>query len=481
MTAVLRRDNVLLAALLLVQVMLLVWLAGIMRTPRAALAVMGAVTAAFLAPTAMGQTLTRVRALIGHLRWWHGLWALLFCSDFVFRVRDIQSIEDNPLDGWALYRVALVGIAGLVLVWRFMLHRGGWLRSLFSGLLLGMAAFPLAGLISTGWSVYPSWTIYKSVELLIDIAVCAAAVAAAGRPEGLKSLFDWTWVLLAVVQCSVWVGAVAAPGSALEPAQGMLHFALAGVMPALSSNGVGHIAALLAVVALSRLLRRDGASHGGVLIYALILTTSVATLVLSQTRSALVGFAAGAVLVLLLSGRMLIVFSLTVIVAMLLLATAAESTFLEYFRRGQDAVMFGSLSGRMDWWSFAWQRFMERPLTGFGAFAGGRFATLAEMGDQSTSSVHNTYLEALLGLGAEGILPLLICLAGTWWRLLGSFASRTASVAEERPCLEAAGVLAVLTVRSMFTTDLIWHPALPWLLVLGLAELLRREWSGRSV
>jgi O-antigen ligase len=462
MTAILRRDNVLLAALLLLQAMLLVWLTGMMSAPQAALVVTGAAAAAVLAPLVIGQAWARIRTLASHLSWWHGLWALLFCSDFVFRVRDVQSIQDNPLDAWALYRVGLVGLVGFVLLWRLLTHRGEWLQSLFTGLLLVMAAFPLAGLISTGWSVYPSWTLYKSVELLIDISVCAAAVAAAGSPDGLKSLFDWTWFLFALIQCTVWVGALVAPARALQPATGMLHVQLAGVMPDLSSNGVGHIAALLAVVALSRLLRREGT-----LLYGLLFASSVATMLLSQTRSALLGFAVGALLVLLLSGRVLIVFSAAVAAVIVLLATSAGPTFIEYFRRGQNAEMFDSLSGRMDWWSFAWQRFMERPFTGFGAFAGGRFAALAEMGDQTTSSVHNTYLEAILGLGVMGVLPVLICLGGTWWRLLKSFASHTS--------LEAIGVLAVLTVRSVFTTDLIWHPALPWLLVLALAELLRRE------
>ena len=463
MTAILRRDHFLLAALLIAQATLLVWLTGLMSAPQAALVVMGAAAAATFAPAALGQTFARIRTLAGHLSWWHALWALLFCSDFVFRVRDVQSIEDNPLDAWALYRVALVGVCGFVLLWRLVTRHGEWLQSLFSGLLLVMAAFPLAGLISTGWSVYPSWTLYKSIELLIDIAVCAAAIAAAGGSLGLKSLFDWTWILFALIQCSVWVGALVAPALALQPASGMLHFQLAGVMPDLSSNGVGHIAALLAVVALSRL----AASRGNALIYAPMLAASLATLVLSQTRSALIGFAAGAVLVLLLSGRMLVLFALSIMAAMTLLATSAGSDFLEFFRRGQSAEMFASLSGRMDWWNFAWQRFLERPLLGFGAFAGGRFAALAEMGDSLTSSVHNTYLEAILGLGVAGIVPLIACLAASWWRLLRS---RTTPLA-----IEAVGVLAVLTVRSVFTTDLIWHPALPWLLVLGLAELLRRE------
>jgi exopolysaccharide production protein ExoQ len=181
------------------------------------------------------------------------------------------------------------------------------------------------------------------------------------------------------------------------------------------------------------------------------------------------------VLVLILSRRLGVVLTIVYVCVVLLLATSAESTFWTYFQRGQDAELLGSLSGRTTWWSFAWARFLERPLTGYGAFAGGRFAALAEMGDESTSSVHNTYLEAILGIGILGIVPLLICLLGTWWRMLKLFLSRTTTDLLRNIGLEAAGVLMVITVRSFFTTDLIWHPALPWLLVLGFGELLRRQ------
>jgi O-antigen ligase len=139
--------------------------------------------------------------------------------------------------------------------------------------------------------------------------------------------------------------------------------------------------------------------------------------------------------------------------------------------------MLESLSGRTNWWSFAWQRFLERPFMGYGAFAGGRFAALAEMGDQSTSSVHNTYLEAILGIGILGPVPLLICLTAAWRRLL-TFLFSMANDVRRSLALEAAGVLTVITVRSVFTTELIWHPALPWLLIIGYSQLLGPKKEG---
>ncbi len=474
MTSALRREFVLLAAIVLMSAAALVWLGNSYSATAAAGLVMGGAVGVVLVPAIVLQAWARVRNLGKSLHWWHWIWAFLFLSELVFRQRDAQTLRDDPLDAWAIYRVSLVGLSGLVLMWRVMTRRLDWLLSLSSGLMLAMAAYPLAGILSTAWSVFPTWTAYRSIEFLVDVAVIAAAIAAVGTPDNMRSLFNWNWLLLYLLQASVWVGAIVAPEKAWFATPGSIRLQLNGVVPDIAANGVGHIAAILAIVALSRLLTQSAKPRSGFL-YWLMLATSLATLVMAQTRSALTGFIAAAVLVLLLSGRLLTLLATAYGMAVLLLATSAESTFLAYFRRGQDTQEWTSLSGRTTWWSFAWSRFLERPFTGFGAFAGGRFAALVEMGDQSTSSVHNTYLEAILGIGILGIVPLLICIVGTWWTLLKAFLSRTASGLRHSLNLEATGVLMVVTVRSVFTTDLIWHAALPWLLVLGYAELLRRE------
>ena len=474
MTLALRREFAVLGLLVLLQAVTLIWLGDVFSAGAAAMILAGILISGIVLPAAGAHAWCGFRRLIQGFRWWHWLWGLLFFSDLTFRERDFQNVRDNPLDGWALYRVTLVGLVGTVLLWRAVTRRGQWLGSLFSGTVLIMAAFPLVGILSTAWSVYPAWTLYKSIELLIDISVLAAALAAAGTAGNLKTLFDWNWLLLAGLQATVWMGAAIWPGEALARGVGTLGFQVAGVIPSIASNGVGHIAAILSIVALARMLG-PGATRGRVLLYSIVFLSSLATLVFSQTRSALGAFMAAAVLVVLLSRRANVIAMAAFTALVLLTASTFESTFLTYFRRGQDAQMLESFSGRTDWWRFGWARFLERPLTGYGAFAGGRFASLAEMGDRFTSSLHNTYLEAMLGIGILGPLLVLACLITVWWRLVASFFRWRGGELERSLYLETAGVLTVITVRSVFTTDLIWHSALPWLLVLGYVELRRRQ------
>src|SRR5206468_12409864 len=133
-----------------------------------------------------------------------------------------------------------------------------------------------------------------------------------------------------------------------------------------------------------------------------------------------------------------------------------------------------SLSGRIPLWESGWDLFKEQPLTGYGVYAAGRFGVIANLRDTSWSFIFNIWLEVLLGTGLLGVLPFLGAFIGTWMMLLRSApgAGNCYSLVQ-RLQVEAIGILAVLSVRSMFTVELIWHPPLNFLLVLGFAEYLR--------
>jgi uncharacterized membrane protein len=74
---------------------------------------------------------------------------------------------------------------------------------------------------------------------------------------------------------------------ALQPSRGMIPVQLFGVMPVVHANSVGEYSALLAFVAVARL--RFGSRQARPLYYVL-LTVCLASLILSQTRSAIGGF-----------------------------------------------------------------------------------------------------------------------------------------------------------------------------------------------
>ena len=423
---------------------------------------------------ALTQAARNLAALGNNLAWWQGLILLLFLSELVFRIRPTQVARDTPVDGWAIYRMVLVATVGFVLAMRLTLKRTMWIGSLFQGLLGTLAVYALVAVASTSWSVYPSWTLYKSLEYFVDVALIAAILSTGGSSEKYKTLFNWTWSLYGLLLASVWVGVLLWPGEAFrpDPFAEDLGVRLQGVLPALSANLVGEYAAILAVVALSRLVLTTS-TWSNLASYIFLFAMSLLMLILSYTRSAIVGLALGGALVLLFSRRKVLK-TLTAVIALLLSLSGFARVFWTYFLRGQSPELFRSLTGRVDWWEFAWESFLKRPYTGFGAYTA-TFQVLPAMGETVVSQMHNAFVEILVGTSIWGLLPILIALVGTWYLLIRCIRSSKSQPLERNLAIEALGVLGVVTVRSFFNAHLVWHSSLQFLVLLGYAEFLRRQ------
>jgi O-antigen ligase len=441
---------------------------------RVAAAIPALIAAAVVAALAGPAAIAKARTLVTRCVWWHWLWCLVFMSGLVFRDRSADTLRDAPVDFWAAWRIGLMGLVAVVLLSRLATRTSSWGAALLRGLPAGMFLCALVSLFSTLWSIYPLWTLYKSVEYLVDVALLAAVITALRDPEEIKSLFDLTWLLTGLLLLTVWIGIFVRPDAAVATGVGLIGIAIQGVLPSISSNGVGDLAAILLVVAATRLLFRNHQRS----FYWLVCLTALPTLILAQSRSPATAALLGLLAVLVFARR----FGLLAIVGLagvaLISLTTAEDVVREAFLRGQSPDLFYSLSGRVDWWIPAWQVFRENPLLGLGGYAAGRFGILSQIGQTETSSLHNAWLEILVGVGLTGFLPFLATFIGTWITLLRSRETRGApSVATELQ-VEAVGIFVLLCFRSIFTAEFIWHPPLLFFLVLGYAELVRRRGIG---
>jgi O-antigen ligase len=413
-----------------------------------------------------------VKKLVPQLCWWHVLWAALFLSDFTFRARTTEAALENPLDPWGMYRVALVGVVAVTLLLRLAFKATSTLAVLSSGPVGWLMVYGLVNLVSATWSVYPVWTLYKSLEFLTDLALLAAIVATVRSLREYRTLFDWTWVLYGSLVLVVWGEVLLWPAEAIEHNRGLLGIAISGVVPAVASNAVGRLGAILGIVATIRLLRPT--AHRG--FYAMTLLLSLASLVFAQSRGALAGFLAALLVTLIAMRRRAIFMAVLLTLVVALFNPTLRDVAWRYVLRGQEPELFHSLSGRTDWWEIAWQRFHDSPLVGYGGYAGPRFAVLATIsGESTTSTLHNAWLDVLLGTGVLGFVLLIaavLAVCTILWRV------RSHALHETEPgrlWLEAAGLLTVLLVTSMVTTELIWHPPLFLLLIVGYTQHLRRR------
>jgi O-antigen ligase len=254
--------------------------------------------------------------------------------------------------------------------------------------------------------VYPPWTLYKSLEYLVDVALLAAFLASIDSTKNYRTFLNWTWTLYGFLLGAVWVSAIIRPQEGFFRAQsmqknfGLLPIQLSGVFPSVSSNKVGDLGALLAILAVCRLLTIKKSDHltlsHRAWYFALFLFGFV-SLILAQTRSALASFVLAVIVFLFLSKRWKALTLLCLAGSSLLAVARVRETLLTFLQRGQTASQLESLSSRLDWWSFAWHKFMQHPWTGLGAYAAGRFAVMASsVGDKSTSSTHSDYVEILV-------------------------------------------------------------------------------------
>jgi O-antigen ligase len=197
----------------------------------------------------------------------------------------------------------------------------------------------------------------------------------------------------------------------------------------------------------------------------------------SKTRNSLAGFLFAVCLLFFFSKRVRMGTALAVLAVVLIAATSIRGPVYDYITRGQSEQSMESLTGRMDWWTFAWQQFSQHPVTGLGAYAGGKFAVLPKMGWEEASSLHSDYIETIVGTGIGGLIPLLAALIGSWWFLVRFVRSVDLTTMERQLAYECVGVLGVITVHSFFNVEMTWQAPIPYLLVVGYAEFLRRKYQ----
>jgi hypothetical protein len=433
---------------------------------------------------AIPAVVTKAKSMKGRLTLWHSLWGVLFVSGLVLRVRDVQDINSSPADSAAAFRIALVSLVGFILLGMLGLKRHDWMGSLFRGFIGFMTLYCVVSAISTIWSVYPAWTFYKSIEYLVDVSMLAAFVAIVHSVEDYKSFFDWTWTLYGLMLGAVWLSAIIAPsagflrGQNMQKDIGVLPVQLQGVFPAVAANRVGDLGALLTMLALCRLFplrnMRERLKRDRMWYFCLFLFAAT-SLFLSQTRSAFGAFLFGLIVWLVLSRRWKTLVALPALGLCFLASESIRQKIWDALHRGQSSAEFYSLSSRLDWWGFAWHKLMQHPWTGLGAYAGGRFAVMSSLGASGTASVHSDYVEILVGTSFWGLIPIVVVMLGTWWILVRYFLAPSLNAENRQLTIEAVAMLAVLSVRTFVSDIMTFHAALMFLVIVGLAEIVRRQ------
>jgi O-antigen ligase len=76
--------------------------------------------------------------------------------------------------------------------------------------------------------------------------------------------------------------------------------------------------------------------------------------------------------------------------------------------RGAQTSQLGKLNGRLNWWELAIPIWRQSPIIGGGLRTASRLLVLGASGFGQTSTVHSTWVEALVGTGVLGVAALMI-------------------------------------------------------------------------
>jgi O-antigen ligase len=404
---------------------------------------------------------------------------ILLLSTLVFRQRDAETLAQDPLDAAAIFRVAFVGIAlflALVSLASPSEVDAEERQSLKCRPFTLFALYIAVVFIGTRFAVQPLNVVYRSFELIGGWLVLMAARHSLGRaalPRIEMTIYWYSVALMAIV----WLNALIFPSEALTSTMGEspLPYQLASVMPTVSSNSVGFLGAMVGLWSLGYRLTPHREHGPRPRVAALLAGAGFLTLLAAQYRTGYAAVAAGLVVLCIVRGRQVLA---ALLVVGALVVTFWGDVLLEaqpYLLRGETTEDAADLSGRIYWWEQALEVWKESPIVGKGLLSATRFEVLAEIGAGDTSTIHSTWIEALVGTGIVGAVLLAASILIAWRRSIAEGLRRNGRVV---PAL----LITLLVVRSLTASTLgIFGPEVLLLLSISLTlpDSLFSQLAGR--
>jgi hypothetical protein len=372
--------------------------------------------------------------------------AILLLSTLVFRQRDADTLAQDPLDAAAIFRVAFVGIAlflALVGLTSPSNVDEEERRSLRARPFTLFALYIAVVFVGTRFAVQPLNVVYRGFELIGGWLVLMAARHSYGRAAfpRIETTIYWYSVGLVAV---VWLNALIFPSEAVVSTMGEspLPFQLVSVMPSISANSVGFLGAMLGLWSLGYRLTPNRQHGPRPRVAAFLAGVGFLTLIAAQYRTGYVAVAAALVVLCFVRGRQ--VFAALLIVGAVVVVFWGN-VLLEaqpYLLRGETPEGAADLSGRIYWWEQALEVWRESPIVGKGLLSGTRFEVLAQIGADETSTIHSTWIEALVGTGVIGASFLAASLLVAWRRSIAEGLRRHGRIVP-------AMLITLLVVRSL--------------------------------
>ena len=353
-----------------------------------------------------------------------------------------------------IYRILLVAL-GAAAALNLILKNSNYTFKTISMPLFLLLIYGITALLSS--LMIPAnafYTMWKSLEIIIDVMAMIGIIAATRSPSGPLTAYQWLMIYNTIMITLVILGAIVSPADALRPSRGIIPFFLQGHVPLLNPNTVGFISVQLVIHNLAVYFRSSSRQK---YIAGILFIISLTTLILSQSRTSTAGMAAGLIVYLYLDNKKGAALTIIALGSIVMLFTSGYELITEYLRRGQSDELVSSLSGRTEGWAAAWEMFKLSPWIGHGFAAAARTEIL---GAHGASTLHGALFDVMVGTGIAGLIPwlLAIILMLTKMAKLTFTLSKWAHTKYERSIhAELSAITAILIIRSATSSGTAMH------------------------
>lgn len=311
-----------------------------------------------------------------------------------------------------LVRLPFTLIALLLLLFRPRISRISVGDTRFAFLLFG-----LLFMASTLWSAHPIVTLGKSVEIVLAALVFLEVSRSTDPLRRIDALREIILLTISSLALFTAVGFALRLSTFVQQRPGI--FTRTSAQSSfLSGNGLGYVASALFLVVLAEW----SAGHIKFRPAFLQMCFALALFSVSASRTSLVILLLTVLAVLYRHSRVAAVVTTTIV---LFCIAIFYNSILISLRGDESDGGFETLSGRTVLWEAALRQWHQHALLGSGGGVGGKLV-IENVGDislEKVSSLHNGFMEVLLGLGAIGLVigiyMLVLVTFRTWqaWRI----------------------------------------------------------------
>ena len=185
-------------------------------------------------------------------RFVHISWVILFLSFHSALVKtDAFSIT---LGFGNFLRIGTVSLSCIIALICIMRRQDG-ITYLFRSSFPLLMIYAIISIISGSYASHPFYSIWKSIEVIVNILVAVAVLAENDQSRSVRTLYGVSIVSYYLLLLSVWMGALFDPNSAFHYARGILNIQLYGVLPTINPNTVGFLGAFISFASFVRFIR----------------------------------------------------------------------------------------------------------------------------------------------------------------------------------------------------------------------------------